>query len=776
MKTKLVSMLATLIVGLAFVVSPAWAEDKATDDPRMAGFNGKIGRTFAESVEDWPKEPVYTGKEPNVLLILLDDTGFAQLGSFGGLIETPNIDALAANGLRYSNFYTTALCSPSRAAIMAGRNHHSIGLGSHALTAMGFPGYAGRVPQSSQEVARVVRDQGWTTYALGKWDHTPLFQVHQVGPITYWPTSDGFDHTYNFMSADSNNYEPVMYVGHEPIEPSRGKPNYHLTEDIADKAIHYITGDVSINPEKPFFMFWAPGAMHAPHHAPQAYIDHYKGKFDMGWDEARKQIYKRQLEMGIIPKGTVLTERDKKVPAWDSFNDKEKALMARQMETFAGQLTHTDEQIGRIIATLQRTGKLENTLILVTSDNGASAEGGVTGTHNEVLYTNAFPKTDMEENLKKQDVWGSEETNNHYNVGWAWAANTPFKHFKQTVHHGGTADPLVVHWPAGIKAKGEIRTQFAHIIDIGPTIMEALGVTPPAVIDGIKQSPFEGTSFAYTFNEADAPERHTRQYFEQLGNRAMYLDGWVAVTLHADRLAFEPHRTAPFEDDVWELYNVAEDRSQSKDLAKEYPEKLEELKKAWDEEALKYNVYPLHDDLFGRFANVTKLYAPRRKEFVFYPPGAVRIPEAYSPPVKNKNHTITAYAEIPKGGASGVLVATGGIYSGYSLYVKDNRVVYHYNAYNEDRYTITGTDPLPSGKVIIEAKYTPSDDKKTGTVTLSVNGKQVGRGEVKRTVPGTYSISETFDVGQDTGSPVSKDYDRDNEFTGTLDRVVFNLD
>jgi arylsulfatase A-like enzyme len=770
----------TFLAALAFIFTGCQQQletdqDNTTDDPRMAGFEGKIGRTFDESVEDWPEELVYTGKEPNVLLILLDDTGFAQLGSFGGAIETPNMDALAAGGLRYNNFHTTALCSPSRAAIMAGRNHHSIGLGSHALSAMGFPGYTGRVPLSSQEVARVVRDQGWTTYAIGKWDHTPGFQVHQVGPFTYWPTNDGFDHTYTFMSADANNFMPVMYAGHEPIEPSRGKPDYHLSEDMADKAIHYMTGQVSINPEKPFFMFWAPGAMHAPHHAPKAYIDHYKGKFDMGWDELRKQIYQRQLEMGIIPKGTVLTERPERVPAWESLNAKEKTLMARQMETFAGQLTHTDEQIGRMIATLKRTGKFDNTLIIITSDNGASAEGGLNGTHNEVLVINSTMKTDLEENYKKQDVWGSIETNNHYNIGWTMAGNTPFKYFKQTVHHGGTADPLVMSWPAGIKAKGEIRDQFAHIIDIGPTIMEALGVTPPPVIDGIKQSPFEGTSMLYTFNEADAQGRHTRQYFEQLGNRGMYLDGWVAVTLHADRLPFEPHRKGNFDDDVWELYNVAEDRSQSKDLAKEYPEKLEELKKAWDEEALKYNVYPLHDDFLGRVTNVNKRFAPQRKEFVFYPPGAVRISEQYSPPVKNRNHIITAYAEIPAGGASGVLVATGGIYSGYALYVKDNRVVYQYNAYNEDLYTITATKPLPTGKVIIEAKYMASEDKKSATVILSVNGKEVGRGEVGRTVPGTYSLTETFDVGQDTGTPVSKDYDRDNEFTGTLDKVVFNL-
>jgi arylsulfatase A-like enzyme len=770
----------TFLAALAFIFTGCQQQletdqDNTTDDPRMAGFEGKIGRTFDESVEDWPEELVYTGKEPNVLLILLDDTGFAQLGSFGGAIETPSMDALAAGGLRYNNFHTTALCSPSRAAIMAGRNHHSIGLGSHALSAMGFPGYTGRVPLSSQEVARVVRDQGWTTYAIGKWDHTPGFQVHQVGPFTYWPTNDGFDHTYTFMSADANNFMPVMYAGHEPIEPSRGKPDYHLSEDMADKAIHYMTGQVSINPEKPFFMFWAPGAMHAPHHAPKAYIDHYKGKFDMGWDELRKQIYQRQLEMGIIPKGTVLTERPERVPAWESLNAKEKTLMARQMETFAGQLTHTDEQIGRMIATLKRTGKFDNTLIIITSDNGASAEGGLNGTHNEVLVINSTMKTDLEENYKKQDVWGSIETNNHYNIGWTMAGNTPFKYFKQTVHHGGTADPLVVSWPAGIKAKGEIRDQFAHIIDIGPTIMEALGVTPPPVIDGIKQSPFEGTSMLYTFNEADAQGRHTRQYFEQLGNRGMYLDGWVAVTLHADRLPFEPHRKGNFDDDVWELYNVAEDRSQSKDLAKEYPEKLEELKKAWDEEALKYNVYPLHDDFLGRVTNVNKRFAPQRKEFVFYPPGAVRISEQYSPPVKNRNHIITAYAEIPAGGASGVLVATGGIYSGYALYVKDNRIVYQYNAYNEDLYTITATKPLPTGKVIIEAKYMASEDKKSATVILSVNGKEVGRGEVGRTVPGTYSLTETFDVGQDTGTPVSKDYDRDNEFTGTLDKVVFNL-
>ena len=772
-----VILLTAGVAGCQPAGESATSQSTASDSPaanmHTAEFKGKIGRTFAESIEDWPEEPVYTGEEPNVLLILLDDVGFAHLGPYGGLIDTPNIDRLAAGGLAYNNFHTTALCSPSRAAILSGRNHHSVGLGSHALTAMGFPGYSGRVPYSAQEVTRLARDEGWTTYAIGKWDHTPLFQVHQVGPFTYWPTNDGFDHTYNFMAADSNNYTPVMYAGHEPLEPSRGNPDYHLTEDLADKAIYYLTGDVSINPDKPFFMFWAPGAMHAPHHVPQEYIDRYKGKFDMGWDEARKIIHQRQLELGIIPEGTVLTERMDEMPAWDSFSEEDQKILSRQMEAFAGMMTHTDEQIGRMLKTLERIGKLDNTIIIVTSDNGSSGEGGVNGSHNEMLFFNAI-QTDMEENRKKMEAWGSEETDNHFSAGWAWAGNTPFKYFKQITHRGGQADPLIVHWPDGIKGKGEIRSQFHHIIDIGPSILEALGLDFRAEIDGIAQMPYEGTSFVYTFNDADAPDQHTRQYFEQFGNRAMYLDGWKAVTIHANRMPWEGAKTGPFDEDVWELYNVAEDFSESNDLAAKHPEKLKELVAEWDVEAFKYGVYPLHDDVTGRIANVAKIYSPKREEFVYYPPGAVRIPEAYSPNVKNKDHTITAYVNNPEGGSQGVLMAAGGIYTGYAFYVEDNKPVYYYNAYNEDRYKIKGTEALPAGDVVIEARYVAGENL-TATVTLHVNGKQVGQGNVERVVPGTYSLSETFDVGQDTGSPVSKDYDRDNVFTGELDRVVIKI-
>ncbi len=757
---------AVLLAGRAFLQT-------GNEDPRMAGFEGKIAKTYEESVEDWPEERTFTGKEPNVLIILLDDVGYGQLGAFGGLTETPNIDALAANGLLYNNFHTTALCSPSRASILAGRNSHSIGLGSHALTAMGFPGYSGRVPLTAQEVARVVREGGWTTYALGKWDHTPTFQVHQVGPFTYWPTNDGFDHTYTFMAADANNFTPVMFAGHEPVEPSRGNPDYHLSTDLADKAIHYLTGHASINPDKPFFMFWAPGAMHAPHHAPKEYIEKYSGKFDMGWDKAREMIHRRQLEMGVIPPGTALTERTADIPAWDSLSDREKRMYARQMEAFAGQLEHVDMEIGRIVATLRRLGKLDNTLIILTSDNGASGEGGLAGTHNEVLLLNS-QQTDLKENLRRYEAWGSEATNNHYHAGWAMAGNTPFKYFKQIVHRGGVQDPLIVHWPAGIEAKGEIRTQYAHIIDVAPTIMEVLGLKPLDEIDGIKQMPIDGISFAYSFNDADAAGRRTRQYFEMFGNRAMYLDGWKAVTIHGNRMPWIVAGTFPFEDDVWELYHVAEDFSESNNLADQFPEKLEELKAAWEEEAWKYNVYPLYDDAGARLTNVVKRYAPNRSEFVLYPPGAVRIAEPYSPPVKNRNHSIAAYAEIPEGGANGVLVAAGGLYGGYAFYVAGDRLAYEYNAYNEDRFQIKSDRPLPNGKVELKAVYEVRD-KQSGTVTLYVNGDQVGQGEVGRTMPGTFSLSETFDVGQDTGTPVSRDYTRDNVFSGNLDRVVISL-
>lgn len=775
MKSGITALLKVALMGCLPLPAIAQSPDE---------FKGKIAPSFEESVEDWPEEPVFTGKEPNVLLVLLDDVGYSHIGSFGGLTETPNIDKLAAGGLRYNNFHTTALCSPSRAAILAGRNHHSIGLGSHALTAMGFPGYSGRVPMTAQEVTKTARQYGWGTFAMGKWDHTPGFHVHQVGPYTYWPTNDGFDHTYTFMAADANNFTPVMYAGHEPIEPSLGKPDYHLSEDLAEKAIHYLTGHVSINPEKPFFMFWAPGACHAPHHAPQEYIDKYKGKFDMGWDKARELIFEKQKRIGIIPQDTVLTNRLGEIEAWDELPAEQRKLFARQMEAFAGQLDHVDAQIGRIIETLERLGKLDNTLIIVTSDNGSSGEGGLSGTHNEVNVLNGISNTPLEENLKRIDVWGSEETNNHFHAGWAWAGNTPFKYFKQIVHRGGQADPLVVHWPKGIKDKGSIREQYGHIIDIGPTIMDVLDLEPLEVIDGIKQQPFDGISMAYSFNEPDAKEQHTRQYYEQLGNRAMYIDGWKAVTIHGNRMPWVLASTTPFDEDVWELYHVAEDFSESNNLAEEHPEKLKELIAEWGKDAEKFNVYPLYDDVAARVANVNKRYAPQRKTFDFYTPGAIRIPESYSPPVKNRNHTLIGELDLPEDGSSGVIVAQGGLYGGYSLYLVEGELRYVYNAFNENRYTVKASKELPKGKAVVKAVYKVGQpkgegpDRGTASVALFINGEKVGEGNVERTVPGTYSLSETFDVGVDMGTPVSKDYTRTegNDIRDHVTKVTVVID
>lgn len=775
---KLHIIATALIFGLCSAAFAAVSFAQDTDQPprtkTVEGFDGVIAKRYQDSKPSWPKEERPPKDAPNVLIVLLDDTGFGHLGSFGGLSETPQMDRLADQGLLYNNFHTTALCSPSRASILAGRNHHSIGLGSHALTAMGFPGYSGRVPLSAQEVGRIAQESGWTTYALGKWDHTPTFQVHQVGPFKYWPTNDGFDHTYTFMAADANNFSPAMYEGHTPIEPARGNPDYHLSTDLADKAIRYLTGHKSIDPDRPFFMFWAPGAMHAPHHAPEEFIEKYRGKFDMGWDKAREMIHQRQLDMGVIPTGTALTERPDDIPAWDSLSDDQKKMYARQMEAFAGQLEHVDQEIGRIIETLERIGELDDTLIILTSDNGASAEGGMSGSHNEMLLVNNV-QTELEENLKRYEEWGSEATNNHYHAGWAMAGNTPFKYFKQVVHRGGIQDPLIIHWPAGIEAKGEVRNQYHHIIDIAPTILEVLGLEPLEEIDGIEQIPFDGVSMAYSFNDADAPDQHTRQYYELFGNRAMYLDGWKAVTIHANRMPWIIGGTFPFEDDVWELYHVAEDFSESNNLADQYPEKLEELKAAWEEDAWKYNVFPLYDDIAARLTNAVKQYAPVRDEYVFYPPGAVRIAEPYSPPLKNRNHSLTAFATIPSGGAQGVLVCSGGLYGGYSFYVTDNRLAYEYNAYNEDRFQIKADTPLPDGDVELRADY-EATSRSTGTVTLFVNGEEVAKGEVGRTMPGTFSFSETFDVGEDTVTPVSKDYTRENSrFSGNLDRVVVSL-
>jgi arylsulfatase A-like enzyme len=747
---------------------------KAAEDPRMAGFKGKIAKKFEDSKEDWPKRPQAPAGAPNVLIILLDDAGFAHLGAFGGLIETPNMDKLAAGGLIYTNFHTTALCSPSRAAIAAGRNHHSIGLGSHALTAMGFPGYNGVVPPQAAPGAKILQQHGFTTYALGKWDHSPVWEVSSSGPFNGWASGEGYDHYYGFMTADINNFVPIMYEDHWPTNPSVGKPDYHISTDMADRAIYWMTAQKSISPDRPFMMFWAPGATHAPHQAPKADRDHYKGKFDMGWDAARDAILKSQIAKGIFPAGTKLSERPADIPAWSTLSAAQTKMYARQMEAFAAQMTHVDREIGRMVATLERTGMLENTLIMITSDNGASGEGGLEGSHNEVLVLNGVSKTPMEENQRFYDQWGSAETDNHYHAGWAMAGNTPFKYFKQTEHNGGNSDALIVHWPKGIKAKGEIRSQYHHIIDIAPTFLDVVGIAPPAEVDGVKQMPLDGVSMKYSFNDAKAPTNHPVQYYEMYGNRAIYDHGWKAVVLHGGRMPWVIAGTFDFDKDVWELYNVDQDPGEINDLAAQNPQKLEQLKKLWDEQAVKYNVYPLYDDLGARFAKVTELFAPKSATLTYYPPGAEFIAEAASPPVKNRSHTITAL--LTSGSkTNGVIVASGGYFSGYTLYVKNSVLMYTYNYMDENYYTIRATKPLTPGKHTIKFVYEAVPGPK-GKGTLYIDDVQVGQGAIDKVVLGKYSISEPFDVGADNGGSVArKEYTSPFKFNGQLDWVRFDL-
>lgn len=773
MKTKTLLLLLSSV----FLIISCNTESIKTEGENT--FKGKISRSYAESKEDWPEYVKPPEGAANVLLIMLDDVGYGQIGCYGGLTETPNIDKLAANGIQYTNFHTLALCSPSRAAVMAGRNHHSIGLGSHSLTAMGFPGYNAFPGEDVKSVAKHMQEQGYVNYAIGKWDHTPLYEVSQSGPFDRWPSGEGFDHFYGFMAADADNYRSLLWSDHSPIEDWEGKPGYHYSEAMADKAIDYFTSHASVSPDKPWMMYWAPVAMHSPHQAPEEYIEKYKGKFDDGWDKAREVIFEKQKKLGVMPENAVLSERTPEIPDWESLNDGERKLYARQMEVFAAMLDHVDDQIGRMIETLERIGELDNTLIMVTADNGASGEGGLTGSFNETYVLNGL-QTPFDANMKNYDAWGGPETYPHYHAGWALAGNTPFKYFKQIVHRGGITDPFIVHWPKKISAKGEKRTQFHHIIDVAPTILEATGVEFMETLDGHKQKPMDGVSMVYSFNDANAPDNHTQQYFEMFGNRAMYKDGWKAVTIHGNRMPWLTNSVSPFEEDVWELYNLKEDPTESNNLAEKYPEKLEELKELWDKEAWKYNVYPLYDDMIMRLAKQQNRLFGDKKVFTYYSPGATRIAEKASAPVKGRSHTIETTVELT-GHEEGVLVACGGFTGGYTLFIKNNKVYYDYNYYNGLYYTME-SPVLGNGKTDIKFNFTedPKGDTPklpSGVGELYINGKKVSEVVMPEMHISTFSLSETFDIGVDYGTPVSDKYSIKNHFpyTGELDKVVVTL-
>jgi arylsulfatase len=759
-----------LIVGCASTTDNGGGGDApAETESFKVEFKGKIAKKYEDSEEWWPEDPRPPEGAPNVIVFLLDDTGFAQIGSFGGLIETPNIDRLAAGGLRYNNFHTTALCSPSRASLMAGRFPHSIGLGSHALTAMGFPGYNAIMPESAKSIANYLQEEGYVNYAIGKWDHTPLYEVSQVGPFKRWPSDEGFDHAYTFMAADVHQFVPVMWNDHTPQEYFNTE---HLDKDLADRAIHWITGHKSIKQDLPFMMLWASGSMHSPHHAPDHYLNKYKGKFDQGWDKVREQILANQKELGIVPANTKLSERIDVIPAWDSLDADHKKLYARQMEVFAAQLEYCDAQIGRVLETLERIGELDNTLIFVTSDNGASGEGGLAGTFNETYVLNGM-QTPFEANMRHLPNWGQTNTYPHYHAGWAMAGNTPFKYFKQSEHRGGQSDALVVHWPKGIKAKGEIRTQYHHISDIGPTILEATGIPMPAEYRGIRQQPLDGVAMNYSFDAPDAPNAKQRQYYEMFGNRGIWVDGWKAVSLHAKRMPWDVNVVLPFDQDEWELYNLEEDFSESNNLADKHPEKLEELMQIFEEEAWKYNVYPLYDDMIKRLGKQQDRLFGGQKVFTYFAPGAYRIAEKASAPVKNRSHEIVTTLDL-QGGEEGVIVACGGMTGGYSMYLKDGKLHFDYNFLDGVHYHLT-SKALPTGTTELKFNFIKTKEF-GGTGELFVNGEKVDTVEMPMMHIATYSLAETFDVGRDTGTQVDPDYEGGPfPFTGALDRVVITL-
>ncbi len=716
---------------------------------------------------------------PNVVIVLIDDIGFGASDGFGGGIQTPTLDRLAADGLRFNQFHTTALCSPTRMAILTGRNHHSANAGSVMEVATAFQGNRGQRPLSVAPVAEMLRLNGYSTAAFGKYHETAPWEVSVSGPFNNWPTRSGFDKFYGFIGGETNQFSPVLHDGTAPVVLP-DDPNYHFTTDMTNQAITWVQSQQSLTPEKPFFVYFATGATHAPHQVPPEWIDRYKGQFDDGWDVYREQTLARQIELGVVPEGTELGSKPEDIADWETLSADEKRLYSLQMEIFASFAEHTDHEVGRLVDAIDEMGELDNTLFLyVFGDNGSSAEGGLTGTFNETTALNGIPVS-VEDQLDDMDAWGGPSSYPHFQAGWAVATNTPFQWTKQVAsHYGGTRNPLVVHWPDGIDAKDEVRSQWHHVTDIAPTIMEAAGLPFPTSVNGAEQKPFEGASLMYAFDAPDAADRHTTQYFEMFGNRAIYRDGWVAAAKH--RTPWASAADGPLDQDNWELYHVAEDFSQANDLADSNPDKLKEMQDLFIEEAIKYDVLPLDDRVFERF-NAAIAGRPdlmgNRKSLTLYP-GMTHMTENAFINVKNKSHAITAEVEIPEGGADGVILAQGGRFAGWSLYMKDGKVSYVHNWVGLERYTITSSEPVAPGKATIRYEFAYDGGKesgKGGTGTISVNGETVAEGQIGNTTPFLFSADETADVGTDGATPVTEEYaEGDNAFTGEIVKVTVEL-
>jgi arylsulfatase len=755
-----------------------------------------IDRTHLPILE--PKQPTYTELDarnveaptpfqvrapegaPNVVIVLIDDIGFGGPSTFGGPLQTPTLDQLGKEGLIFTNFHTTALCSPTRMALKTGRNHHQANTGSIMETATSFPGNTGAIPNSVAPLAEMLRLNGYSTGAFGKWHETAAWETSVSGPFDRWPTHQGFDKFYGFIGGETDQWYPLVYDGVTRVTPPSTE-GYHFTTDMTNQAIQWMKAQQSMTPDKPFFIYFATGAVHAPHHVPREWADKYKGRFDEGWDKVRETTFARQKAMGILPGNTILPPKARDIKDWDELNADEKKVFSRQAEVFAGFLEQTDHEIGRLVSAIEEIGEKDNTLfIYIAGDNGTSGEGGPVGMFNEMTYFNAVAEK-TEDLLPKLDEWGGPYTFPHMASGWAVAFDSPFSWMKQVASDfGGTRNGMVIRWPNGIEEEGGMRTQFGHVIDIAPTILEAATLPEPESVNGTPQTPISGTSLVYSFNDANAEERHTSQYFEIFGNRAMYHDGWLARTIH--RAPWETVDLPPLENDKWELYNTREDFSLANNLADQYPEKLEELKTLFDRDAERFNVYPIDDRVIERtnpaIAGRPDVMAGRTSLTLYE--GMDGMLENTFMNVKNKSKTITAELELPEEGASGAILVQGGRFGGWAFYMRDGKPVYTYNYLGLSRDTIAADNPIAKGKatVVLDFEYEGGGVGKGGMATISVNGEEVAKGRIAKTQPNMFSADETADVGLDNQTPVAEDIGIgrvETRFTGMINKITLEV-
>ncbi len=789
MKKNPIQLNLFLVVSLLFAACNSANEEVKTSDTSTGQSSDALDRTILPI-----KEPSYAAvteldarnakapvrfevkapaKAPNVVVVLIDDIGFGHSSAFGGPIHMPTLEKLAANGLKYNRFHTTALCSPTRVALLTGRNHHVNNAGAIMELATAFQGNTGIRPTSVAPLAEMLRLNGYSTAAFGKYHETPPWEVSVSGPYDRWPTRSGFDKFYGFIGGETNQWAPAVYDGTIKVEVPHD-PNYHFTTDMTNQAMRWVQAQQSLTPDKPFYMYFATGATHAPHHAPKEWIEKYKGKFDQGWDKLREETFARQKSLGVVPQNAQLTARPKEIPAWDDQTADQKRLFARQMEVFAGFAEHTDHEVGRLVKALEEMGEMDNTLFFyIVGDNGSSAEGGPEGSYNEMMALSGIVGK-ASQMMNHIDDWGSANTFPHFAIGWAHAGNTPFQWAKQVASHfGGTRNGMVVHWPGGIKSKGEIRSQFSHVVDIAPTALEAAGLPFPKSVNGIEQTPFNGVSMVYSFDDAKAADRHTTQYFEMFGNRGIFHNGWVACTRHS--IPWLLTQNPPLSEDVWELYNIDEDFSEANNIAAKNPDKLKELQEVFNQEAIKNHVFPIDDRRSERFdpeiAGRPDLMGPRTSLSVYE---GMSVAENAFINLKSRSYSITADIETGAN-ANGVIIAQAGKFGGWTIFTKGGRLFHEYNYFGLERTKIGSVKPLAPGKHTIKYVFDIAEAKPGagGQCTLYVDDQIVAEGQIPKTQPYLYSADEGIDVGMDGETGVSNDYkEGDNKFNGKINKIT----